>query len=549
MAPGDVVDGSPMNETISQGDIEKLGQQIEALLERGRKLREVKVSSQTINLPPLQRSFLCNDSSINCTPSGALGCSDDPISSIVALIDATDPIYSSDPKRATVLTPSPSVTPRRQSPRVVRSRTLPSAVCTPRSEPHDLQVQSVHPTSPQRPPESLTITLRKKDSKVSVEVWDKKTQTLIGLGLGDMSDSSIKCYDVWDDHLVASVTVTSKAPSSRPSPARSRPVTPSPAISLQSSPSIPTERLSQFTESPLDEFLTSRSVKESRRPVSVRQSTESFLSFLSGSPNEPEEPLIVSSDDEEEAPPPPPSEKLAPPVPPVPVAQILSPKKPQNIFDTYVERLNQSLSSYDESLILDKLNMDMQELDSLTVKLRGSEKPSISPKKIADKNEPLSSPRHRVSGRKYQGKKKVRVKSRPPFARKFPAQTQLPIPQVDIVDTLVMDNFSDLHSGIDRSFSVSILANEGVGNSRPSSAGSSRRSFFDNRPNMSIVREVAVVNIDSPVTLPLVPLKLTPSLESLRKESIEQARKNIQALKGSLLSELHSIEGSSTPRN
>jgi hypothetical protein len=93
------------------------------------------------------------------------------------------------------------------------------------------------------------------------------------------------------------------------------------------------------------------------------------------------------------------------------------------------------------------------------------------------------------------------------------------------------------------------LANEGVGNSRPSSAGSSRRSFFDNRPNMSIVREVAVVNIDSPVTQPLVPLKLTPSLESLRKESIEQARKNILALKGSLLSELHSIEGSSTPRN
>ena len=234
--------------------------------------------------------------------------------------------------------------------------------------------------------------------------------------------------------------------------------------------------------------------------------------------------------------------KVAPP-------QAPSPKKPPNIFDKYIERLNESLSSYDETLILDKLCSDMKDLDSLTVKLRGGEDAVVSPKKCDWQS--TTSPRSRRVEKRPS--RKPRAKSRSILSRirkVIPDKNEKdddsaactlqssnsypPAPEL----SLALESFP----GMDRSVSISVLKK--MEDSRPSSATSSRQSVFDKSPKMTVVRDVAIVNIDPPQSV-VLPLKLTPSLEALRKESIEQARKNIVALKGALMSEVYSLEGSS----
>ena len=526
-------------ESVTKDDIDELSAQIGSLIERGRKLRDLKTTSQPLSISgSLLGSYTTPCNTIKPPVIRSPCISDPSMSSIVALIDAADPIFCPDPLKAPICTPSPVLSPRKSSPpKLPRSvpPQLPPIPLHPITA-SDIEVKSVRSASPRRSAESLRITLRKRDLKVSVEVWDKKTNDLIGIGLGLSSDQVIDCFDVWDNHQMATVTIgTRRLPTSRPSSASSV-RTPTPPISLISSPLILSEKL--LCESPINSPLetiaqSAQTLREQSYSIPNRQSTESFLSFISASPPvQLDDPLTVSSDDDE-----------APPSDHQYLISTLSPKKQSNHFDSYIQELNRSLNSCDECVILEKLNMDMRDLDSLTIKLRGgADNASDDTSTAAPHVVPLLTCRPTKSQKRQRKKSRIRAGG---ASRHVRSHVSKPVFNMEEHVELIPHTYC-----IEKSRSISLLEPEKncpqtTVLSRPSSAASSlsRTNIFQNK--LSLVCEVAPVVIEiSPQ-----PLKLTPTLEALRKESIEQARKNIVALKGSIMSEVYSLEGSSTPRN
>jgi len=541
---------------ISQNDIKELSSQIEALLERGRKLRELKASI-SMSDPTKNLTMVTNSGSGLSTPV-----LDSVISEtlpVVALINASDPLFTTGPRNLSPIasrTPPKSTvsrTPIHKTPISEEVATVPPVV-VPTTR---LSVMSVESTKPGRDETNLTVTLKTKGADVSVEVWDKRNHDLVGIGLGSLSNRNFECFDVWTNERVAIVSVGEsreilenacteiKSVSRLVTPPIPKAGTP-PRVTVHDAPAV----MNTPPPKSLEEFLHKRSVP----PPTV----ESFVSFLSASPDD----LDLSSEGSEKGR----TARLKtrrkrskssgkrrvnriplnglteiPRVPPVAPPPAVVPSQTEKSFIQYLDKVNESLASYDESHMLDKLIQDMKDLETMTNRLTVTER--LSPRRqpetpvvVPSPPSPpvVTSPPGVVSASSVPCDS-IRVVHRRMQRRRARPRTRTKSRQ-RVPDACCEDHFLSVAPCTRSEVLHRALPSEtrSVSSCRSISSVPCARTT---QASLSLVSGVGVVNL-SPIR---GGLQITPSLEALRKESIEQARRNISALRGSLLNEIQSM--------
>ena len=199
---------------VTPGAIEELSSQIESLIQRGRKLRELKNSmsrvSPSVPLGETRVSVLETSIEPNTQFNGT-SCIDD----ILAAVNASDPLFS-EPPRAPVVAVRPFDSSRVES---ERAPTPMSARIPTKEYEFEYKVESFNLTI--TPKSDVSVRLRTVDGvgetvtgsekcDVAVEVWRKKSKELAGMGrLGKRGKlATVECFDVWLGDSLGVVTVS-----------------------------------------------------------------------------------------------------------------------------------------------------------------------------------------------------------------------------------------------------------------------------------------------------------------------------------------------------
>ena len=301
--------------SITPSAIEELSSQIDSLLQRGRRLRDLKNS---MSRSPHRTLRETRDSAFD-PHSTSIGFMDvpDPLEDVLALINASDPLFSEEarvpPKAASEPVPKFAQTKPLPSPTVSMPKPAMGRPCSytiGQSYISDrrvvLRLRSKSDVSAERVSDET-------DSEIAVEAWRGSDLVGIGRKQGDAaipSKISVDIWDVWEGTLVGKVIIevglfsdlnVSESPPILSETSIIGPVPElitTPSISFIPEPPIPSVpeplHAKPFMKPPVIE----RSVQSSPRvpPPALRLSTESIVSFLSESPNRKEEELIVSED-------------------------------------------------------------------------------------------------------------------------------------------------------------------------------------------------------------------------------------------------------------
>lgn len=349
---------------MTPGAIEELSHQIESLIERGRKLRELKSS---ISTSP-GKSILETRKRIV-----------DPLATLPASVQLFEPWATSSDlgshlNEALIEQPRVPKLPAEQPTRKEVSAgitTLPiPKPCEPRikqgPQNFDVSVSSIQSYSVDR--ERILVKLRTSDhsgstvrvsqgQEVSIEIWEKQSQDLLAMGRfsSNCEPLNVDCFGVWDGALFCQVSIQTPTTQEIETPELEASIPPVPIV-LESSVEEP--RAASITYMPqgsLDEFLISRS-----RP-SPAKSVASVVSFLS---NSPQDRLEVSSDEE----------------------IIISPSshRLQERAKSYVLAINSRIEEHSCDPRT-ALMQQMKELDALTSRLNGEKLPQ-SPLRLSDES-------------------------------------------------------------------------------------------------------------------------------------------------------------------
>jgi hypothetical protein len=542
--------------SITPSAIEELSSQIDSLIQRGRRLRDLKNS---MSRSPNGKSFQETQSSIYNALSlpEAVDCDSGPLEDIMAVINASDPLFIEDAR-------VPPQATKDSDPQTIMSNPAPAEVGErPRfsiEKPCSYSIRSSGLTS-----EGLSLRLRTRSevsnsrvfgdtsSDVAVEAW--RGSDLVGIGrkspfVSDVPGSCVvDVWDVWEGSVLGKVTLEIHddcdvrmkelpcASSETITTSINKPPVTKPIEILDDLKKSLITSLSQCSVgSQIKPPLAEKSIQSSPRKLprdltTVRTSSESIVSFLSESPNKQEEELRVSDDGSE--------------------LDFNSKSTFSSLFE------DKKLASIEAELAMagdlrEVLQKKMLELDIITQRLTGEEpsqarEPMISPVEAKEVNDSralsmVDAPVHgksrirkaRMSSRRRRRRDVVRYSSlipEPSQSSEVSSLGNIETPAIPANDVPEMNETSeDLTdqpiSSLSYSNSISMLP--------PKTA------------NLSVVRSslVAIASGPKVVIEPTKPLVKPPlvsfeassvRLSSKRKESIEKARKTISSLRKSFL--------------
>ena len=302
--------------SITPSAIEELSSQIDSLLQRGRKLRDLK-NSMTRSPP---RSTLQETRDFALDPRmNSIGLSNvpDPLEDVLAVINASDPLFMEEAR-------VPPKAACENLPKLTEHKPLSTTVALP-------------PLSRETRPCSYSISesfiadrrvvlrLRSKsdvstervagdtNSNIAVEAWRGSDLVGIGRKQGEVSIPSkipVDIWDVWEGTLVGKVIlevgVVGELNVSESPVIMSETSIIAPLVEPIFTPSLelvdpPKQIFKDFILKPKPPVIE-KSVQSSPRlpPPTLRVSTESIVSFLSESPNRKNEELTVSEDSEDD---------------------------------------------------------------------------------------------------------------------------------------------------------------------------------------------------------------------------------------------------------
>lgn len=483
---------------ITQADIDDLSTQIEQLLARGRRLREMK-SSTLSNVSPakITNSMVTYEECLRA-PADVSSGSDSPVG-ILAYLNATDPMFGGTGE-VPVVTPSP-----------------PPVGVSKISYSEEFHVTSV--ISSRYNTSSLRAAVRSRDEDVCVEIWSNFTNTLLGFGRSKIRGSdrsfSIECRDISDELLVAVVCLSRDPPtfaqediisgqvngsdisgildvcSSRPcslGSVRIRPATP-----LQES--VDVKGVLSVRPEPLEDDVVHKSVA---RKVDRSHEPVPSTSFF-----------CVSSSSEEAA-----------------------------VFEP-VSYWSDAGYDSSPSMIRAKHEKNMADLEEITRKLKGEiiskEGLKIEPIKIISAESPLETRKITTPSSHFLHVVVDPHESEPHATPPVP----VPQPVKKLGRKKVLRKKISKLQVLAQSKSETVLGL--VSAKVPPSSG---RHYWEDKPQQLVTRNLTISAHVSPVVIePIILRKETtrasattqpPSLESLRRESIQAARRNISAIRVSL---------------
>jgi hypothetical protein len=300
--------------SITPSAIEELSSQIDSLIQRGRKLRELKYS---MSRSPPKKSFHETQATAFdiCGAPNDISADGSPFDDILAMMNASDPLFIEEARIPPTAT---SVLEERKM-----AFTIPMPVIRPSPDkPCSFSVVDSKVRDPK-----LSLRLRTKTevsservsgnsgSDIAVEAW--RGSDLVGIGRKPANQIvEIPCqlkvdvWDVWTGSLLGNMTLGVEEPQvigikEGPS-AYSETITLEPSLQPARSSIQSIDTYSQTQN--LEEYLVKRNVYQPPAPPPppprVRVSTETFVSFLSESPftrrDEAEIDLEVSSESEDE---------------------------------------------------------------------------------------------------------------------------------------------------------------------------------------------------------------------------------------------------------
>lgn len=341
---------------VSPGALEELSLQIESLIERGRRLRELK---NTMRRSPPSNQLGDTRVSVLETSIDQRNITE-PLSAfdeVLAAVNASDPLFCEQPRDPVV-----PIEPIERVSKHLRLPTRPPCVRkSEASEEFEYRVDSLSLTI--APRSDAIVRLRTFEGtgemvkgsascEVAVEVWRKKSNELAAMGrLSRKNKSSgeifeVECFDIWNGEIVGVVTVSVKKNPSAPEIVLE---------SLVESGKTSVQREYTFKrEESLDDFLVQRSITR-RKPLTMVSSG-----------------VIASA---------PVSECQVPPLPPLYPNEIEEESDYEEPHSEFFSDLLKRASTFADSVTCEieksadphsVLKKRMMELDALTHKLNGT---------------------------------------------------------------------------------------------------------------------------------------------------------------------------------